>query len=197
MIAVVDYGMGNLRSIQKAFQHLGKKAVVTSSFRTLLKSSHIVLPGVGHFGRAVKNLRALKLWNPLKEAVIVKKKPFLGICLGLQLVLEASQESSSHKGLSILEGKVLKFQGVITPHMGWNKVYLTKTSPLFRGIGNAGFFYFCHSYYAPLLKTTLGYTLYKVKFSSCINYENITLVQFHPEKSQRLGLKFLSNFLKQ
>ena len=195
MIVIVDYGMGNLRSIQKAFQSLGKRTVVSANYKILLKASWIVLPGVGSFGKAVKNLKSLDLWNPLRETILYKKKPFLGICLGLQLMFERSQEDLQQKGMGLFKGKILRFQGIITPHMGWNRVWVVRNSPLFKGIGKQAFFYFCHSYYAPLGEFTLGYTLYGTRFSACIQDENMILVQFHPEKSQRLGLRFLNNFL--
>jgi len=198
MIYIIDYGMGNLRSIGKAFEYLGERVKYVDSVFSLKKADRIILPGVGSFGKAVSNLKKKGLWAPLKEKILIKKVPFLGICLGLQLLFEKSMESPSCKGLSIFKGILRKFKkNMIVPHMGWNRVnFIRRNENLFKGIEDGSFFYFCHSYYAPLTSFTVGTTLYGVEFSSIIVKENIVLVQFHPEKSQKTGLKILRNFLK-
>ena len=198
MIYIIDYGMGNLHSIGKAFEYLGERVKYVDSVFSLKKADRIILPGVGSFGKAVSNLKKKGLWAPLKEKILIKKVSFLGICLGLQLLFEKSMESPSCKGLSIFKGILRKFKkNMIVPHMGWNRVnFIRRNENLFKGIEDGSFFYFCHSYYAPLTSFTVGTTLYGVEFSSIIVKENIVLVQFHPEKSQKTGLKILRNFLK-
>jgi len=195
MITLIDYGAGNLFSLKNAFCSLGFLAKTTRSKREIKRAKVLVLPGVGSFKKTIENLKSFGILEVILKEVLEKKKPFLGICLGLQIFFEESQEGDT-KGLGIFKGKVKRFRGIITPHMGWNQVKILKDSKIFRGIKDGEFFYFCHSYYAPLTPFTVGVTNYKVNFSSVILKENILLTQFHPEKSQKAGLKFLKNFLK-
>jgi len=205
MIAIVDYGMGNLKSVENSALFLGKKVKVSGSPATIKKAKRIIFPGVGHFGRAIKELKKRKLLCILKKR-IVEGVPFLGICLGMQLLLEKSQEAPSLKGLGIIKGEVKKFTGqkLIVPHMGWNQIILNKKSRqsknrvLFKGINDGSFFYFAHSYYCKPKnsKAVLAATSYGSKFASALHKDNVWAVQFHPEKSQKLGLKVFNNFLK-
>lgn len=197
MIHLVDYGMGNLRSIGKAFEHLGQKVNYISSPRDFKKIDILVLPGVGSFGKAVDNLKKKKMFDCVKEWILERKRPFLGICLGLHFLFRGSQESPGKKGMAFFKREITRFRkGLIVPHMGWNRVFFNKKTSLFRDIAQGSFFYFCHSYYAPCGGYTSGYTFYGTKFSSVIEKDNLVLVQFHPEKSQKLGLKLLKNFIK-
>lgn len=207
MIVIVDYGMGNLKSVENSALFLGKKVKVSSSPAIIKKAKGIVFPGVGHFGRAVKELKKRKLFDLLKKR-IVEGVPFLGICLGMQLLLEESQEAPSVKGLGIIKGEVKKFVGknLIIPHMGWNRIEIKdegrrmkgEGGRLFRGVKNNSYFYFAHSYYCKPResKIILATTSYGSKFASSLHKDNVWAVQFHPEKSQKLGLKVFNNFLK-
>jgi len=210
MIAIVDYGMGNLKSVKNSALFLGKKVKVSDSPTVIKKAKKIVFPGVGHFGRAVGELKKRKLFDLLKKR-IEEGVPFLGICLGMQLLLEKSQEAPSVKGLGIIKGEVKKFAGkdLIVPHMGWNqtKIQTTdvrhrtsdrKNKNLFKGVKNNSYFYFAHSYYCkPKEKeVVLTTTTYGNEFVSSLHKDNVWAVQFHPEKSQKLGLKVFNNFLK-
>jgi len=196
MIHLIDYGMGNLRSIGKAFEYLGQKVKYISSSGEVRKADILVLPGVGSFGKAVENLEGQGIIDSIKESIFSKKRPFLGICLGLQLLFKGSEESPEKSGFAFFKSRVKRFgKRLITPHMGWNKVFYKKETGIFKGISEGNFFYFCHSYYAPLVSSTVGYTIYGGKFSSVIEKDNMVMVQFHPEKSQKLGLKFLKNFI--
>ncbi len=200
MIAVVDYGMGNLRSVSKALEHIGAEVVVTSSPDVVRSADGVVLPGVGAFRDAVKNLKKLNLWNSILES-IDKGKPFLGICLGLQLLFERSYEFGKTEGLGVVKGEVVKFElpkEYKIPHMGWNQVYKKKESKLLEGISSGNFFYFVHSYYVmpEEEKVILTTTDYGIDFVSSVEVENVFATQFHPEKSQKIGLKLLKNFVK-
>ncbi|MFH0839138.1 MAG: imidazole glycerol phosphate synthase subunit HisH [Candidatus Omnitrophota bacterium] len=200
MIAIIDYGMGNLRSVLKAFEHIASKAFVTSSPSRILKADKIVLPGVGAFGDAIEELTRKGLYDAIIEA-IGRGKPFFGICLGMQLLVSQSQESPHAKGLRVLKGEVVKFiptTKLKVPHIGWNQVELVKKSLLFKGLKNREYFYFAHSFYVkPKERNAVsGITNYGVRFTSCIEKENIFGVQFHPEKSQKAGLVVLKNFSK-
>ncbi len=202
MITIIDYGMGNLRSVQKAFEHIGKKAVVTSDRKKILKSSLVVLPGVGSFSSAMKNLKKLNLTTTIKK-VIAEGKPFLGLCLGLQILFEKSEEGNC-RGLGILTGEVKKFPSnkkLKIPHMGWNEAKQLKMKneklKIFNGIPDNSYFYFVHSYYVEpqdnrIIATT---TNYGINFASSIFHKNIFATQFHPEKSQKDGLKLLKNYV--
>ncbi len=200
MIAIVDYDMGNLRSVEKAFLKLGLEAKVTRSPKEILNASHIVLPGVGAFKDCMRNLDQYGLIDPLLKS-IEAGKPFLGICLGLQLLFEESTEFGVHKGLGVLKGRVVRFpsagaEGLKVPHMGWNSINKKKESPLMNGITEGEYFYFVHSYYAAPddAGATLTTTDYGLDFVSSIAKDNITACQFHPEKSQKAGLRVLKNF---
>ena len=200
MITIVDYGMGNLRSVKKAFENLGFPANVTRSPEEILNSNGLVLPGVGAFGDCMKNLEEYDLVEPIK-AFIKTGKPFLGICLGLQLLFEESEESPGVKGLGVLRGKVVRFprlekEGLKVPHMGWNQVEIRKPTPVLKGIPEGSWFYFVHSYYPEPEDKSISSlkTHYGVEFTSAVQSENIFACQFHPEKSSTMGLKILDNF---
>lgn len=203
MIAVIDYDMGNLRSVTKAFENIGERAVSTRDPSVIKNASHLVLPGVGAFGDCIKNLEDYGLVDPVIRG-IESGKPFLGICLGLQLLFEESAEFGPVKGLGLLKGSVVRFptgmkdeSGELkVPHMGWNSVKKEKESPLLEGIPDGTFFYFVHSYYASPADSsvTLTTTGYGVEFASSVSRDNIMACQFHPEKSQKAGLKVLKNF---
>ncbi len=200
MIAVVDYGMGNLRSVSKALEHVGADVVVTSDKKKIKGADAIVLPGVGAFKDAVRNLKERGLWEVLIDEV-AKGKPFLGICLGLQLVFEKSYEFGEEEGFGFIKGKVVKFKlpsEYKIPHMGWNQVIKRKNSALLEGIKEGEFFYFVHSYYVCPEEedVKLTETEYGIVFTSAIEKDNIFATQFHPEKSQKAGLKLLENFCK-
>ncbi len=198
MIVIVDYGRGNLRSVEKAFEKLGYKAMVSSHPEEIVSADKLVLPGVGAFGDCMENLKSYGLIESVLE-FIKSGKPFLGICLGLQLLFSESEEYGPVKGLNVIPGRVVRFpKGLKVPHMGWNTVETVSYNPLFDGIDNNSFFYFVHSYYVvPDSKDVISaVTDYGVKFASAIWKENIFATQFHPEKSQKVGLKFLDNFGK-
>jgi glutamine amidotransferase len=203
MIAVIDYGMGNLRSVQKAFEFIGAKAVITSDPATILSAKSVVLPGVGAFKACMDNLRHLNLIDVVHQSVD-SGKPFLGICLGLQLLFDESEEFDPVPGLGILPGRVKAFPKSLTegeahlkiPHMGWNTVHVAHPNPLFNAVDNDSYFYFVHSYYVEpddpaVIATT---TNYGIEFVSGIQRDNVHAFQFHPEKSQSLGLSILKNF---
>ncbi len=205
MIAVIDYGMGNLRSVQKALEFVGAKVIVTHDPDLILNADSVVLPGVGAFKDCMANLNKLKLVDPIRKFVD-SGKPFLGICLGLQVLFEESEEYGPVAGLGILPGKVVKFPGgssetkngrpIKIPHMGWNQIQVKKNVPLFRGVGDAPYFYFVHSYYVVPEDQNMIATVtnYGVEFVSGIQHKNIYAFQFHPEKSQTLGLSILERF---
>ena len=198
MIAIIDYGMGNLRSVQKALEKVGAPAVVTEDPLFLDQAEKIVLPGVGAIAPAMQKLEQLGLIPAIKRN-IQNKKPFLGICLGLQLLFEKSNEGGETKALGIIPGEVKRFASLKVPHMGWNQLLLKqKNCPLFEGMENKTNAYFCHSYYvSPKDKSlTATATDYAIEFTSSICQGNLLGVQFHPEKSQTIGLKILENFAK-
>lgn len=195
MIAVVNYDMGNLRSVQKALEKVGSETVITRDPAVIAGADGLVLPGVGAFGVCMDRLRAYSLVEPIREFVS-GGKPFLGICLGLQLLFERSEEFGSREGLGILKGRVVRFAGGLkVPHMGWNDVKIIKDSPLTGGIPGGAYFYFVHSYYVePAEDVAACVTEYGVPFVSAIWKGNIFATQFHPEKSQDAGLRMLENF---
>ena len=196
MIAVIDYGRGNLRSVQKAFEKLGFEAVVTSDPEQILKAQKVVLPGVGAFGDCMDNLKRYGLIEAVLE-FISTGKPFLGICLGLQLLFTESEEFGPVKGLDVIKGRVVRFpKGLKVPHMGWNTVKIVNFNPLLNGVKDGDYFYFVHSYYVVPENEDVVSTVtdYGVDFVSMINKGNVFATQFHPEKSQKLGLKVLYNF---
>lgn len=202
MICVIDYGMGNLRSVAKAIESLGAKVKVSSLSSDLFKAKALVLPGVGAFQAGMVNLTKLKLILPLKEN-IEKGKLFLGLCLGMQLLFTESEEGGRMKGLDLIKGRVVRFcEKVKIPQIGWNQLVLEKEKSqkphnLFKGIKDQSYFYFVHSYYClpDDKKSILATTDYGVKFASAIAKDNIFGLQFHPEKSADIGLKILDNFL--
>lgn len=208
MIAIVDYGMGNIRSVEKGFIKVGADVKITSDPKVLADAKGIVLPGVGAFRDCMKNLDNLKLLDSIAKE-IQKGKPYLGICLGLQILFTESEEFGICKGLDVFGGRVLKFkfegsqQSAVSsqqllkiPHMGWNTVRFVKKPPIFDGIQDNSYFYFVHSYYvAPEDKDIVaGTTDYGIEFTSMVWRNNIFATQFHPEKSQELGLKILKGF---
>ena len=197
MIAIIDYGMGNLRSVQKGFEKVGQDAFITRDPEQLAQAKGVVLPGVGAFADAMANLKASGLDQAVLKAV-ADGKPFLGICLGQQLLFEASEEWGLTEGLGIFPGRVRRFpEGDLkVPHMGWNQVELQKDNPLLDGIPDKSAFYFVHSYYVDPVdpEVIVGITEYGVRFSSFVGRDKIFGIQFHPEKSSALGLKILDNF---
>jgi glutamine amidotransferase len=196
MIAIIDYGMGNLRSVQKAFEKVGAEAKVTHSAFDILNAKKVVLPGVGAMAPAKQKLEELSLIGPIRK-VISEGKPFLGICLGLQLLFEKSTEGGYAEGLKILEGTVERFNKLKVPHMGWNQINVQVAgNALFHGINEGENVYFCHSYYVqPKDKyIAASVTNYGIDYASSIVKDNIWGVQFHPEKSQKIGLHILRNF---
>ncbi len=203
MIAIIDYQMGNLRSVQKGFERVGHCATVTSDPAEIANASRVVLPGVGAFADAMAGLQRRKLIEPIRDAISAGK-PFLGICLGLQLLFDTSYEDGEHQGLGIVPGQVRRFElapEYKVPHMGWNQVRL-KTSPsgsqppIFDGIRSDSYFYFVHSYYVVPNEANIvsGEASYGNPFCAMIWRENLFATQFHPEKSQKNGLRLLKNF---
>ncbi len=196
MTTIIDYGMGNLKSLGNAFQFLGENVRFATSPIQIRNAKKIVFPGVGNFGTAMRILRKNKMDAAIEKAIQCGV-PFLGICLGLQLLFERSEEAPKTKGLGIFNGRVLKFKNRRIPHMGWNQVALQKKCPLLRGIDSKSFVYFMHSFYvAPKEKGLAAATTeYCGDFCSAISSKNIFGVQFHPEKSGKAGLRILKNFI--
>jgi len=198
LIAIIDYGMGNLRSVKKAFDFLQVESFVTSDKEQLKLADKIVLPGVGAFEDAMKNLESYDLKNQIIEE-INNKKPFLGICLGLQMLFEFSQEGNLPKGLSLLKGSVVKFDNNMNlkvPHMGWNNISVDNNMKYLSEFNNQ-YFYFVHSYFVkPEMDVKKAHTNYGIDFVSAIEYENILATQFHPEKSGKVGLKLLEKWAR-
>ena len=203
MIAIIDYGMGNLGSVAKAFAALGAETKVTRAPADLRGARKIVLPGVGSFGNAMFGLKRLKLIKALLDG-IKDGKPYLGLCLGMQVLFEESREGGRRKGLGILQGSIVSFKksrGLKVPHMGWNRIKRTRGKiecPLLKGVPDRAWMYFVHSYYpAPRDKAIIAAsTDYGIDFASMVWKDNIYATQFHPEKSQGWGLKILENFVK-
>ncbi len=220
MITIIDYGIGNLRSVEKAFQHVGAEVLRTDRAEDLARADHLVLPGVGAFGACINEVHRRRLKQPILEAVD-RGVPFLGVCVGMQMLFEISEEMGEHQGLGILPGRVVRFERVNAqvaatayadesddtefgaetpllkvPHMGWNTVVPRRDSPLLAGIERGAYFYFVHSYHA--VPTTpidvLATTTYGVDFPAIVARNNVFGVQFHPEKSQHNGLRILKNF---
>jgi imidazole glycerol-phosphate synthase subunit HisH len=197
MIAIIDYGMGNLRSVQKGFERVGCVAEVTRDVGKIMSARGVVLPGVGAFHACMENLTRLGLIEPIRQ--VVRKKPFLGICLGFQLLFSESEEFGKQKGLNLFAGNVVGFhpsQDLKVPHMGWNRIEKKKDSPFLEGLSSGDYVYFVHSFYvvpedSSVVATT---TDYGDPFVSSIATENLFACQFHPEKSQELGLRILANF---
>jgi glutamine amidotransferase len=198
MLAIIDYQMGNLRSVQKGFEKMGHAAAITSDPATLAQADKLVLPGVGAFADAIAELRRRELVEPIRDA-IAGGKPFLGICLGLQLLFDVGYEDGEHEGLGILPGEVRRFDvppEYKVPHMGWNRVHLKRRPPIFAGVEDDSHFYFVHSYYvAPQDDAVVsGVASYPNPFCAMVWRDNLFATQFHPEKSQAVGLQVLKNF---
>ena len=200
-LAIVDYGMGNLNSVKKKLDRLKTTASITSNPKDIIKADKIILVGVGHFAKAMKNIKELNLLDTLNEVAIIKKKPVLGICLGMQLMANDSEEGNS-EGLGWLDANVRKMQVDDTlrfkiPHTGWNKITQSKKSRLMKGIPESSEFYFVHSYHLMSNETSniLNETEYCFKFTSAIEKDNIFGVQYHPEKSHDVGEVLLKNFI--
>ena len=200
-LAIVDYGMGNLHSVKKKLDRLKTTSSITSNPRDIIKADKIILVGVGHFAKAMKNIQELDLLDALSEVAIIKKKPVLGICLGMQLMAKDSEEGNT-EGLGWLDANVRKMQVDDTlkfkiPHTGWNKITQSKKSHLMKGIPELSEFYFVHSYYLRSNETSniLNETEYCFKFTSAIEKDNIFGVQYHPEKSHDVGEVLLKNFI--
>lgn len=203
-VAVIDYGLGNLRSVSKALEAVGIKVKVTNRAEDIVQASAIVLPGVGAFKRAMDNLLRLNIL-PSINRMIKEGKPFLGICLGLQVLFTESEEHGKRKGLDVIKGRVKRFSAdVKIPHMGWNQIGIKKPATnnqrpdLFKDIPDGAYFYFVHSYYVEPQEEAIvvATTEYGQEFVSAVNKENVWGVQFHPEKSAELGLKLLENFCR-
>ena len=203
MIAIIDYKAGNLTSVKRALDFLGRDSVITSDYKQIVEAERVIFPGVGAAGKAINDLKASRLDSALKEA-FEAKKPVLGICLGTQIILESSQENNA-ECLGLVKGQVIKFPDDLkdidgrklkVPHMGWNSVKLKGNHPIFKGVAPDSEFYFVHSYYpAPeSMDKVLGETAYGIVFTSVIASDNLVAMQFHPEKSGRPGLKILENF---
>jgi glutamine amidotransferase len=198
MIAIIDYGMGNLRSVQKGFERCGFHAIVTRDVGEIQSAGGVVLPGVGAFSACMENLARLELIEPIRQ-VVRQEKPFLGICLGFQLLFSESEEFGKQKGLDLFPGKVVGFQpsgDLKVPHMGWNRIDKKKESPFLEGLASGDYVYFVHSFYVvpedwSVVATT---TDYGDSFVSSIVTDRLFACQFHPEKSQELGLRILANF---
>ena len=202
MIAIVDYNMGNLASVQNTFAKLGIKLSVESNPEKIHRYDKLVLPGVGAFGDAMEHLKDKGMDEALKEFA-QSGKYMMGICLGMQLLLRSSEEFGSYEGLGLIEGKVVRFdttkmeETLKIPHMGWNRMF-TKQHPLFEGLDEAHYLYFVHSYHAVVddVKNEIGKTIYGYEFSSAVAKENVLGIQPHPEKSHDNGLKIIENFTK-
>jgi glutamine amidotransferase len=199
-VAIVDYGMGNLRSVQKAFERLGHAAEVTGDPERILAAPGVVLPGVGAFGACMENLAGRGLVAPVRET-IARGRPFLGICLGMQLLFDESDEFGPVRGLGIVPGRVVRFApdpARKVPHMGWNRLRVVRRVPVLDGIDDGAWVYFVHSYYPvpadpDVVVTT---TEYGTPFASAVARDNVFACQFHPEKSQHVGLRLLENFVR-
>lgn len=198
MIAIIDYDAGNIRSVEKAMAKLGQEVWITRDRERIMNADKAILPGVGSFGDAMAHLREYNLVEVIKD-VVAEKKPFLGICLGLQLLYESSEETPGVEGLGILKGKILKIpeqKDLKIPHMGWNSLHLQNDGRLFRGIEQNPYVYFVHSYYlkAGEEETVKATTEYSVNIHASVEKDNVFACQFHPEKSGDLGLQILKNF---
>jgi glutamine amidotransferase len=200
-IGIIDYGMGNIHSVKKALEFCGAKTKIIRTYRELSSVDKLVMPGVGAFADALDNLKKLKLFEPLLE-YLNNNKIFLGICLGMQVLFEKSQEAENKKGLSFFKGEILRFKSkgnLKVPHMGWNNlIFKNKDCPLLKGISDGAYVYFCHSFYPKVFdkKIICATTRYGIEFASVIQDLNIFGLQFHPEKSQSVGLKVIKNFVR-
>ncbi|MBQ8078186.1 MAG: imidazole glycerol phosphate synthase subunit HisH [Eubacterium sp.] len=201
MVAIIDYGAGNLQSVKKALDFLGCENVITSDSAVIDSASHVILPGVGSFGDAMDSIRSRGLEDTIKRAAD-GSKPFLGICLGLQLLFEESAESPNVKGLGVFDGSITlipKNSGLKVPHMGWNSLDIQQKSGIFDGIGDGTYFYFVHSYYLGNADSSVvaATTEYGTTIQCAVQRGKVAATQFHPEKSGEAGLKLLGNFIKE
>ncbi|MBC5689728.1 imidazole glycerol phosphate synthase subunit HisH [Mediterraneibacter sp. NSJ-55] len=200
MIAIIDYDAGNIKSVEKALIHLGQEVIVTGEKEQIEKADKVILPGVGAFGDAMKNLRQSGLDKVIRE-VVDRGTFFLGICLGLQVLFESSEEAPGVEGLGILEGKILRIpqkEGLKIPHMGWNSLCLKNEGRLFKGVEEGAFVYFVHSYYlkAANEKIVKASAQYGVSIDASVEQGSLFACQFHPEKSSEAGLRILKNFVE-
>lgn len=200
MVAIIDYDAGNIKSVEKALLHLGEEVVITRDREQILNSDKVILPGVGAFGDAMEKLRSYGLDKVIYE-VVDKKIPFLGICLGLQLLFEKSDETPGVKGLGILPGEILRIpdkEGLKIPHMGWNSIKIKEGARLFKDIPEDSYVYFVHSYYlkAGRQEDVVATTEYSTVIHASVEHDNVFACQFHPEKSSEVGLKILKNFVE-
>lgn len=200
MIAIIDYDAGNIKSVEKAIQYLGEDAVITRDRDLILNSDKVILPGVGSFGDAMAKIREYDLVNTIYD-VVDKKTPFLGICLGLQLLFKTSEESEGVTGLGLLDGRIIRIPdapGLKIPHMGWNSLDIKPGATLFQGIEDQSYVYFVHSYYlqAEHEEDVAATTVYSTKIHASVEHENIYACQFHPEKSSDVGIQILKNFVE-
>ena len=198
MIAIIDYDAGNLKRVEKALQHLGRDCKITRNAKEILEADKVILPGVGVFADAMEKLQKYDLIDVIHQ-VVDKKTPFLGICLGLQLMFESSEEGPGVKGLGLLPGKIVRFpekEGYKIPHMGWNSIEIKKGAKILQGIGTNPYVYFVHSYYlqAADLDDVAATTEYITQVHASVEHDNIFACQFHPEKSGDVGLQILKNF---
>lgn len=195
MTTIVDYGAGNIRSVQNTLDELGAPYIVTSESGAVRAAAKIILPGVGHFGQMMQAIDRLGLRQPLLERIRTGV-PFLGICIGLQCLFESSEEAADAKGLAIFPGSIKRFAGnARIPHMGWNSLSKARPTKLLAGLEDGVFTYFAHSYYAPLIEATAATCTYIQPYTAVIEQKNVHAVQFHPEKSGPVGLRVVSNFL--
>lgn len=200
MITIIDYDAGNIKSVEKACQYLGQEVNITRDRDQILAADHVILPGVGAFGDAMKHLKDYNLINTIYD-VVDKKTPFLGICLGLQLMFDSSEESEGVTGLGILPGKITaipKAEGLKIPHMGWNSLKITDGSRLFKNLPENPYVYFVHSYYlqAERPEDVAARTFYSTQIDAAVERGNVFACQFHPEKSSAAGLQILKNFIE-
>jgi len=195
MIALIDYGGGNLGSVLKAVEHLGHSAQTVDRPELLTSAAKIILPGQGHFGAMMGALAKRGLLEPLRQ-MLAAGKPYLGICLGLQALYEASDEAPEVPGLGFLPGRVRRFEGVFkVPHVGWSQLDIRRKSKLLGGVAPASFVYYCHSYHGPVTAHSVATTDYGQRFEAAVEMGSLWAVQFHPEKSSEVGLRVLKNFL--
>ena len=200
MIAIIDYDAGNIKSVEKALGYLGAKAVVTRDYQTILNADKVILPGVGCFGDAMGKIREYDLERTIHK-VVDQGTPFLGICLGQQLIFEESEESPGVKGLGLLEGKIIRIpegEGLKIPHIGWNSLQLRNQGRLFKGIDEGAYVYFVHSYYSKAKDPNVvkAVTQYGIEIHASVEKDNVFACQYHPEKSSDVGLLMLKNFIE-
>jgi imidazole glycerol phosphate synthase glutamine amidotransferase subunit len=195
VIALIDYGAGNVGSVLKAVNYLGHTAQAVDQPEMLKKAAKIIFPGQGHFGQMMAALDERRLLEPLRQ-MLTGGKPFLGICLGLQALYEGSEEAPEIHGLGILPGHVKRFEGIFkVPHVGWSQLEVHRRSKLMAGVPSGSFVYYCHSYYGPVTEQSAATTDYGQRFAAAVEMDSVWAVQFHPEKSSEAGLRVLGNFL--